>query len=221
MKKKAIGYIRASISEAKQRNSFAVQRRAIEAFANAHNYSIDEMVCEYESGGKDERAGFRKCLSLADKEDYTIIVMKVDRLSRSLSAWGLLEASLGNLRVVQLGDQPVSSLHLSILLCLGQNERTLISQRVKDTYNLLKEKHGDKLKWGNPNIASESAKAVVVRKANANRFNQRIHSLVNPYLASGNSRQDAVNFLNECGLKTRRGQVWNYASLGRVLRYTA
>ena len=218
MLKMAIGYIRASTCQGKQRNSLASQKRTINAFAALNGYTIAEWRSEYASGGDDDRKGFRDALRLSEERGYTLIAAKVDRLSRSLSAFSSLEGARDRIRIAELGDEPVSELHLSLLLVVGQNERKIISQRVKDSYKHLKAIHGDDLNWGNKNIGALSAKGVAVRKDKADKHNKRIVEIVSFVVSKGGKLNDAVKYLNELGLKTRKGQSYKYHNLYRIMK---
>jgi len=219
--KEAIGYLRASTDESKQRNSLAVQQRAITAFSRLHGYEIVEWVSEYGSGKDDDRKGFTAALRRSSAEGLFLIAAKADRLSRSLGCWDKLDGCRDRLRIAELGDEVVSELHLSLLLVIGSNERCLIAQRVKDTYQHLKAIHGDDLKWGNPNIKAESAKSIAIRKNNAEKHNDRISKLAKFVFAEGGSIKDAVDYINSLGITTRRGKAFTYNNLYRMLRYQA
>jgi predicted site-specific integrase-resolvase len=218
MSKLAVGYLRASTCESKQRNSLASQKRTISAFAALNGYTIAEWRAEYASGGDDERKGFRDALRLSEERGYTLIAAKVDRLSRSLSAFSSLEGARDRIRIAELGDEPVSELHLSLLLVVGQNERKIISQRVKDSYKHLKAIHGDNLNWGNKNIHTFGDKGRATQVAKSEKHNNKIVELVLLAMSKGGSLNDAVDYLNELGLKTRRGQPYKYSNLYRIMK---
>jgi DNA invertase Pin-like site-specific DNA recombinase len=219
--KQAIGYLRASTDESKQRNSLAVQQRAITAFSRLHGYEIVDWVSEYGSGKDDNRKGFTDALRRSQAEGLFVIAAKADRLSRSLGCWDRLEGCRSRLRIAELGDEVVSELHLSLLLVIGSNERGIIAQRIKDTYQHLKAIHGDELKWGNPNIRDEAAKSIAIRKNNAGKHNDRIKKLAKFVTEGGGSISDAVDYINSLGITTRRGKAYTYANLCRMLRYQA
>jgi DNA invertase Pin-like site-specific DNA recombinase len=218
MLKLAVGYLRASTCESKQRNSLASQKRTINAFAALNGYTIAEWRAEYASGGNDDRKGFKDALRLSEERGYTLIAAKVDRLSRSLSAFSSLEGARDRIRIAELGDEPVSELHLSLLLVVGQNERKIISQRVKDSYKHLKSIHGDNLNWGNKNIYKYADKGRETQIAKSKNHNSKIVELVEIVMSKGGSLRDAVVYLNELGLKTRRGQPYKYNNLYRIMK---
>jgi DNA invertase Pin-like site-specific DNA recombinase len=218
MIKEAIGYLRASTDENKQKNSIATQKRSIEAFAALNGYTIAVWTSEYASGGNDDRKGFRDALRLSEERGYYLIAAKADRLSRSLSVWTDLDACRDRLRIAELGDEVVSQLHLSLLLVMSQNERSLIAQRVRDSYQHLKAIHGDDLNWGNKNLGTYSHMGIAKIKENSKNHNDKIKTLVNFVMSDGGSIQDAVEYLNSLNMKTRRGKSFSYKNLYRILR---
>ena len=218
MKKEAIGYLRASTDEKKQKNSIATQKRSIEAFASLNGYRIAVWTSEYASGGDDDRKGFRDALRLSEQRGYYIIAAKADRLSRSLGVWNDLDACRDRLRIVEAGDEVVSQLHLSLLLVMSQNERGLISQRVRESYKHLKAIHGDNLNWGNKNLGTYSKIGIDKIKENAKKHNDKVKGLAKFVIAEGGSINDAVDYLNSMNMKTRRGKPYTYHNLARILR---
>jgi predicted site-specific integrase-resolvase len=218
MSKEAIGYLRASTDENKQKNSIATQKRSIEAFAALNGYTIAVWTSEYASGGNDDRKGFRDALRLSEERGYYLIAAKVDRLSRSLSIWHALDACRDRLRIAELGDEVVSQLHLSLLLVMSQNERSLIAQRVRDSYKHLKALHGDNLNWGNKNLGTFAHLGHAKIKENAKAHNDKVKTLVKFVTSDGGSLDDAVDYLNSLNMKTRRGKSYSYKNLYRIMR---
>ena len=95
------------------------------------------------------------------------------------------------------------------------------SKLISDTYKRLKKIHGDKLNWGNKNIAKYSAKGIAAKRAQAEKHNNHIKELVSSIISKGKNLDDAVEHLNKIGVKTRTGKPYKYQNLWRVMNSTA
>ena len=216
--RRAISYLRASVSELEQPNSIAVQRAIVESFADRNGYTIDREYFEYGSGTDDDRMQWNEALRHAERDDLFIICWRVDRFSRSLASFGRTNKILPRLRVAELGDVEPSPLVLSVLIGAGQNEAENCRIRIKTTMQLLKERDGRT--WGNPRIHETAIPASLEsRKRSASKFNQKIQRLVNDFKAAGYTLKDCVERLNDLGIMTRRNKRWTYHLLYRVVNY--
>ena len=214
----ACSYIRASTSEELQPNSLAVQRAIVEAFASANGYTLECEFFEYASGTDDARIEWNNALDYAEAHDAFIICWRVDRFSRSLTSFSKSNSILSRLRFVELGDLEPSPLVMSVLIAAGQNAASNTRIRIRETMRLLKERDGRV--WGNPRIQETAYPAsLAVRKANAREFNGRIQGLVADWKVAGYSLTECVGRLNDIGLRTRRGKLWNYNLLRRAVAY--
>ena len=215
--KKAVAYIRASTDEAKQSNSFAIQKAIVEDFAVKNGYSIEVVFSEYSSGRDDERAEFNNALQYCASNDAFLIAYRVDRVARTMSIFSRIQDALPMMRFANLGDIQPNLLLISVLLAVATNESQTTSTRVSAAMQHLK-KEGRI--FGNPNI-NENCRPLGLEaiKKNANKYNNRIKSIVDDLRLAGykelKSILDQLNFL---GVKTRLGKNWTYKNLHRVLQ---
>ena len=215
--KDAIIYVRASTSLERQSNSHAIQLRAIHEFAERHNYNIVRSFQEYASGTLDERPQFNAALKYAQDNDCFIISYRVDRLSRSLTCFNRIAPHLHRLRFAGQGDQELNLIVISVLLSIAHAESKANSERVKMAYKTIKARDPD-FRWGS-NIQDEvRAKSLEVRKLNASKFNKHIFSVVQDLLNAGYSMSDIPQRLNQLNINTRRGKLWRYHNLMRLIR---
>ena len=215
---RVVSYLRASTNEAMQRNSIDIQRRLIEEFCKRNNYEIVEEFSEYASGRSNERVQFNKALAKAQAENLLVVIYRCDRLSRNLAVFSQIEPMLHLIRAVELGNQPINLLTLSILISIATQESINTSTRVSASIKHLKEQAGDSFVWGNPNIASLSGKGVSVRQANAKVHNDYIRQVCDELKMAGYSNTMALTKrLSELNIKTRRGSEYTYRNLRRVL----
>lgn len=87
MQGKAIGYVRVSTEEqAEEGVSLAAQRDRIIAYCEAHGLELLDILADEGISGKafDNRPGAREAIEVAKRECCALIVVKLDRLSRSV-----------------------------------------------------------------------------------------------------------------------------------------
>jgi len=219
--KRAISYIRASLNEDRQQNSHDVQRAVISAFASRHNYSIEQEFSEYQSGTDDSRPEFNKALAYARDNNCFLLIYRLDRCARTLTAFSLINDLLPIIRFTDLGDTEPNLMIIGCLLSVAAQESINTSVRIKATIKHILEKDPSRT-WGNPNLHSEYGHiGLSVRKSNASQFNARIKKIVADLeLAGYTTLETQVTRINELGIKTRRGKHFNYHSLYRVLERT-
>ncbi|MEZ4484338.1 MAG: recombinase family protein, partial [Syntrophotaleaceae bacterium] len=84
--KRFVAYLR--VSTDKQGDSghgIAAQRQAIEVYLGAHNGALLEEFVEVESGKKNDRSELQKAIAQCKMSRATLIIAKLDRLSRNLA----------------------------------------------------------------------------------------------------------------------------------------
>jgi len=137
IKTKAVGYVRISTNEDKQKYGLNVQRRAIRDYCKRKKLTLLKIFCDEKSGKTLERPGLQGLLTWKDKFQV-LVVYKIDRLSRSLfELLSLIKQDLSGKEVVFLQegiDQRTKEgrLLLHQLASFAEYERDLISSRVKD-----------------------------------------------------------------------------------------
>lgn len=134
---KAVGYIRISTNEDKQKYGLKVQRQAIEEFCRKNSMELVKIYKDEMSGANNHKQGFQRLIKEKDKFNV-LIVYKLDRLSRSLfELLKLIHEDLKDRHVVfiQEGiDQRTKEgrLLLHQLASLAEYEREIIVSRIKD-----------------------------------------------------------------------------------------
>src|SRR5213595_3807525 len=160
---RAIAYLRVS-TQRQQRSGLGIeaQRAAIEWFANAESLAIAAEFVEFESGkGADaleRRPQLAAALAAAKSSKCSVVVAKLDRLSRDVAFVSGLMAQRVPFIVAELGrDADPFMLHL--YAALAEKERRLISERTRAALAAKKEQ-GARL--GNPtNIAGLAKQGAV------------------------------------------------------------
>ena len=213
--KKFIAYTR--VSTTKQGLGLDAQTNAINNYIASHGGTIIAQYSEKESGKETiNRVELQKAIAHDKCEGATLIVAKLDRLSRSIAdIFTLRKDKQLNFEVCDLDAS--DTLMLGIFATLAQQERELISRRTREALAALKTKG---VKLGNPNAADVlrqvSHQGVQARKANAksNKANRHAYDAIR--LMNGTLNEKAA-YLNENGYLTRNGKKFSATQVSRLI----
>jgi DNA invertase Pin-like site-specific DNA recombinase len=212
-----VAYFRTSTK--RQNLGLDVQSGAVHQFiANEPDAELIGEYQEQESGKDDNRPELERAIMQCKKCKATLLIAKLDRLSRRVSFIFTLKES--NVRFRAL-DMPLVSdcLTLAIYSGLAQQERTLISERTRKALQELRKTR----KLGNPHnfTAEEIAKstATIKHKAASNVNNIQSMAMLKIALSEGMTNLSHIaNRLNEQGCKTARGYSHTAESVKRLMR---
>lgn len=214
---KYVAYYRVSTN--KQSLGLDAQQKSVSDFISANNENI--LLGEFkekESGKNDNRIELNKALQLCKKENATLIIAKLDRLSRKVSFLFNLRDSGVDFKSLDCPD--FNTLTLGIFATLAQSERELISQRTKAALQVKKEQG---FKLGNPNayikkewreIAYQKAK----EKADNNNNNKRSKLMIESLLKITNNKSEIARKLNENGFLTSNGNNFTATQVIRIIK---
>ena len=218
-----VSYLR--VSTTRQGHSglgLEAQRAAIRLFAESEGFEVAEEFIEVESGkGSDaleRRPELARALARAKKLRCSVVVAKLDRLSRDVA----FIASLMSRRVpfinVELGtDCDPFMLHL--YAALAEKERALISARTKAA---LAAKKADGTGWkpGNPiNLSEAGILGRMADKQAADAFAANILPVIRQLQAGGlTTYQTLADALNNRGIRTARGGQWHPGTVMNILK---
>lgn len=195
------------------------------------------LIAEYkevESGRNCERPELEKALSHARRSKATLIVAKLDRLSRNVAFLSALME--GNVPFVACDNPHATNFTLHILAAVAEHEAKMTSERTKAAMAVCKARgvrFGSAIPGFWQGTASDGtpmeekrrqglAKAHVVaarmKKEAARRAYLDILPIIREQKASGKSLQQIADHLNETGHTTRTGKRWNPMIVWRVLR---
>jgi DNA invertase Pin-like site-specific DNA recombinase len=168
-------------------------------------------LVEVASGGKSDRAVLTEALELCRKQKATLLVAKLDRLSRQVSfVANLLEDKSVEFVVASLPRASRFELHL--YSALAEQERFFVSQRTKAALAAAK-KRGVKLGGARHHLPD-------LNKAKQERVRQEADALAPLLLAlrrEGKSLRALADYLNRVGVKTRTGKPFYAVKVGRLL----
>lgn len=216
--KKFIAYYR--VSTKKQGLGLEAQRSTVMAYLS--NIQDARMVAEYEekeSGKYDNRTQLNKALLECKQQNATLIIAKLDRLSRNVSFIFALKDA--NVDFICCDLPEFNSLTLAIFAGLAQQERELISSRTKAA---LQEKKKVKALGTPANLINNMDKAIdnsiQTRKNKAinNDNNRKAYSLIQALRTNGNSWNSIATQLNDNGFKTANNSVFSAIQVQRVYK---
>ena len=167
----------------------------------------DVLICEYEeveSGKNNNRPQLLKAIEKSKSEGATLLIAKLDRLSRNAGFIFLLKDSNVDFKCCDMPE--ANSLTIGIMAVLAQEERELISKR---TISALQELKAKGVKLGNPkNLTLEAQKMgseAMRLKALSNENNRKATALIVSLRNAGKTYGKIADELNISGFKTSRG----------------
>lgn len=172
---------------------------------------------EVVSGGKNEgdRPELARALALCRREKATLLVAKLDRLSRNVAFVAtLLEDKAVNFKVAQLPRASRFELHL--WAALAEQEREFVSQRTKAALAAAKAR-GVKLGGARPHLPEHNRR----RTERAQRHAESVATLVLGLRDRGATLRETAEALNGAGLTAPRGGNWAPVQVKRVLERLA
>ncbi|MGE6781289.1 recombinase family protein [Ensifer adhaerens] len=195
-----IAYYRVSTSKQGQSGlGLEAQRAAV------FRYEPIAEFTEIESGKSDDRVELHKALDFAKENDATLIVAKLDRLSRNAAFILTLMERGVRIRCVDMPDADEFQLHLFAIL--AQKERKMISDRTKSALEAAKNR-GVKLGGVQPS-----------RQAKIDEFDREIAPIIKEIFDGGMwSANGIASELNERGIKSPRGGKWQAVTVHRVMQ---
>jgi len=218
--KQFISYSR--VSTAGQGLGLEAQQSIIAEYVNQAGGVILDTISEKESGKETiNRPGLQRAIDECKRTGATLIVAKLDRLSRDVADVFAIKKQKG--LTFEVCDMDAhDTLLLGIFATLAQKERELISRRTREALAALKAQ-GKQL--GNPNAAEAmraiSAQGVARRKQLAQDAPENRHAYNAVRFMPGTLASKAA-FLNAEGYKTRNGKAFTPMAVKRLLdRYTA
>lgn len=196
------------------------QRGAIEAYAIQQHAKVAETFTEVESGKVNTRPELAKALHLAKVTGATLVIAKLDRLSRNAAF--LLALRDSGVRFVAADMPDANDLTVGIMALVAQQEREAISKRTKEALAVAKARG---VRLGNPNGAAalkragqgNAASLGTIRTradSHANNLKPVIHDLIKQGVTSLGA---IAEVLNAREMLTPRGGRWHKSSVRNLL----
>jgi DNA invertase Pin-like site-specific DNA recombinase len=217
---RAVAYYRVSTKQ-QHRSGLGIeaQRAAVMRFAEAEGLQIIAEFIEAETGkgadALDRRPQLAAALSAARAARCSILVSKLDRLSRDVAFVSGLMAQRVPFIVAELGrDADPFMLHL--YAALAEKECRLISERTKGA---LAAKKAQGARLGNPrNVTEAGALGREALVSTADQFAANLLALIRAIQNTGAVTLEAITrALNDRGVRPMRGTRWYASSVANLL----
>jgi DNA invertase Pin-like site-specific DNA recombinase len=212
---KFLAYLR--VSTARQGRSglgLEAQREAVRTFVEGRAGKIiaPEFV-ETESGKRNDRPQLQAALSRCKATGATLVVAKLDRLSRNAAF--LLTLRDSGVPFVAADMPEANTLTIGILAVVAQAEREAISARTKAALAAAKARG---VKLGNPRGAANLRPGYGHAAASeaARSFAQGLLPMISELEADGLSLNAIARRFNEDGIRSRQGGVWTAKAISNL-----
>ena len=215
MNQKVVTYYRVStVRQGESGLGLDSQRDTVRRFVSSHGMEIASEHTEVESGKVNDRPELTAALALCRKLNATLVVSKLDRLSRN--ALFLLQLQSANVEFICCDCPNVDRFTVGILALVAQREREMISERTKSALKAAKAR-GVRLGTHNP----ERQVKLMVAGYNRHRqlFVNRVRPVIDQIRSSGvRSLSGIALCLTRRGIPTRNGKTtWFPSTVKTVL----
>lgn len=191
------------------------QRAAVQAFVADSARLLTEYV-EIESGKKNQRPQLLAAIAEARQVGATLLIAKLDRLSRNAGFIFALRDSGVDFVCCDMPD--ANTLTVGLFAVIAQHEHETISKRTKDAL-AAKKARGAQL--GSPQnfttVVIAQGQAAMQRNAREHQANRQAAQLAELLRAKGQTLWQIAAKLNEAGYRTRRGKEFQATTVQRLL----
>ena len=211
-----VAYFRVSTKSQKLDGlGMASQEQVVGEYVSRKGGVLVGVFREVESGGKTDqgRPALAEALAAAKKLKATLIVAKLDRLSRN--AEFLLRLQNSNVSFVCCDCPNVDRFTVGILALVAQRERELIAERTKSALEAAK-RRGVRLGTRTPDLQVRLMNERC-REARKHSDNQIMPVIVGIRNSGVTTRQGIADCLNRRGIRTRYGGSWYASSVQRII----
>jgi DNA invertase Pin-like site-specific DNA recombinase len=212
-----VAYYRVSTArQGKSGLGLEAQRRAVAAMIGG---APDHEFTEVESGKRSSRPELTKALDLAELIGATLVVAKLDRLSRDAE---FLHKLLKHPATPKFADMPFAGkMEIGVMAVLAEWEREQISRRTKEALAVAKAR-GKRLGGDRGNLARVGARGRTVSARQRRDTAARRCRMVLPHVeeakaAGSTTTRSIAAWLNAKGIETARGNGWTSSAVSRLL----
>src|SRR5271157_2624611 len=193
------------------------QRSSVLRYVEAHPGRLVEEFAETESGRNDKRPQLIEALRICRTRRATLLIARLDRLSRNFALISNLCESDIDFVAVDLPEANRLTIHL--LAAISEYEATLISDRIKAALAVAKSR-GVKL-GGNHGLTRDRIRkaweaAAAARRANALAKARDLAPLIWGLRRSGRSCRRIAEELDRLGVRPLRGARWYDSTVHKI-----
>jgi DNA invertase Pin-like site-specific DNA recombinase len=214
------------VSTARQGQSglgLEAQRRAVEDYLNGGKWQPIQEFVEVESGKNNDRAELAKTMALCRLRNATLVIAKIDRLSRD--AHFLLGLQKAGVRFVAADMPEANEMVVGIMAVVAQAERKMISARTKAALQAAKARgvklgglrHQPDGSIVKLDLDSIAAGRTARTAKNAARATDLAPTFADIKTTGASSLREIAAELNGRGIPTARGGEWSAVRVQRVM----
>jgi DNA invertase Pin-like site-specific DNA recombinase len=222
----AVIYLRVSTSrQGRSGLGLEAQREAVTAFCHREGFAVVGELVEVETGkgadALDRRPKLREALAMARKAKASVVVAKLDRLSRNVLFIAGLMAHRVPFIVAELGaDADPFMLH--VYAALAEKERTVIAARTRAALAAKRAREPGFAFGNRTNLAEASVLGAAVQRDAADSFATRLAPILASLQAQGVVTLHALaKALKDRGERTARGGEWHPQTVANVVKRLA
>jgi DNA invertase Pin-like site-specific DNA recombinase len=203
---KYIAYYRVStVKQGQSGLGLEAQRASVADYLAGVSGELINEYTEIQSGKKNDRPELNKALRKCRLTGATLLIAKLDRLSRNAAFLMNLQDSATKFIACDMPE--ANNLTVGLMACLADYERVLISKRTKEALKAAKARG---VKLGNPKLD----------QVRCTERNTEILEVINEIQSNADSElslRQISKQLNSAGYTTARGKAWQATSVMRVL----
>ncbi|NVN91994.1 MAG: recombinase family protein [Desulfuromonadales bacterium] len=196
------------------------QKKAIADYLNGGDWELLAEFVEIESGKHDNRQQLQKALHLCLMTGATLVIAKLDRLSRDLHFISSIQKS--NIEFVACDMPAANRFTIHILAAVAEHEREMISQRTKAALQAARIR-GTKL-GNHGNLTNTALKegrklGVIARKKKADTFALQIAPIIAVFQEQELTLSQMTAELNRRNILTSSGKIghWSVTTVRNVV----
>ena len=222
IQRRAVGYVRVSTDmQATEGMSLDAQQSAIEGYCALHGIKLVKICKDVISGGKDVRPGLQEALRTLQTSADVLIVLKFDRLSRSIKHFCELYETYfkdGTKELVAIResirlDSSLGRALVGILLVFAQMEREATGERTREAINHIKKSgyHFGKVPFGKRTIPAPDHPRMKILVDDEEEL--AVIAQLREWATEGVGISEMAERLNAKGTKPPQGATWTKSLL--------
>jgi DNA invertase Pin-like site-specific DNA recombinase len=206
---KYVAYYRVSTKRQGQSGlGLEAQQQLVAPYADDILHSFTEV----ESGKNDARPQLDAALALCRETGASILIAKIDRLSRDAAF--LMSLRKAGVEIVAADMPNAGTLEFGIRAVFAQHEREEISKRTKDALAAAKARG---VKLGSPNPRAGGFASGAVRREKQQAAATQAMPIISALREAGASLRAIASKLNDAGIPTALGGKWYAASVRNII----
>lgn len=211
---KFVAYTR--VSTLKQNHGLDSQLDIINNWVKKRVGRVIHISKEKISGKINERPALTEAIEICKKENATLLIAKLDRLSRNVAFLFKIKDSGINIACCDLPE--LNTLTLGIFATMAQHERELISRRTKEGLKIAKSK-GKKIgrKKGYIRNKDITEKINIAKRQKAILRNERNYKVILHLKNKGLGNHQIAKELNMMGFTAPRGGKLQSNQIGQII----